>query len=109
SSLPTVAMRVIDVAGDQSACSDDLLQVVESDPALATRILRTVNSSQFGRRHQVQNLKDAITLLGFKEIRNLALTVYVARQFQDSGTYRNYSRQGLWSHMVAVGNAARMV
>jgi len=109
SSLPTVALRIIEVAGDERAGSAELLEVVEADPALAARILRTVNSSQYGLRRQVGSLKSAITLLGFREIRNLALTVYVARQFETAGTYRCYSRENLWNHLVTVGSISRLV
>lgn len=109
SSLPDVATRVVEVAQDSTSSAHDLLEIVENDPALATRVLRTVNSSRYGLRNSVRDLKSAITLLGFHEIRSLALTLYVADKFREPGTYRTYDRKGLWNHSVAVGTIARLV
>jgi len=83
--------------------------VIESDPTLALRILRTVNSSYLGLTNRVADRKSAISLLGFREVRNLALTVYVGRLFKESGVYRGFTRDGLWNHMVTVATTARMI
>ncbi len=109
SSLPGVAQRVLQVAGDDDSNTDDLLEVVEQDPILAIRIMRTVNSSFFGLRVQIAELSGAISMLGFVEVRNLALTVCVARLCETPSSYRDYSREKLWRHMVTVGTIARVV
>jgi len=109
SSLPVVALQIIDVANDPMACSDDLLDAVRLDAALAARIMRTVNSSYYALRSKVEELKMAITLLGFKEIRNLAITAYVAQLFKESEGYGTYDRRGLWNHLIGAGSVARLI
>ena len=109
SSLPAVAQRVLQVAENDDSTAADLLEVVGQDPTLSIRILRTVNSSFFGIPNQVADLKTAISMLGFVEVRNLALTVYVARLCEDSSEYRSFSRETLWNHMIAVGTIAREI
>ncbi len=107
--MPVVALQIIDVANDPMACSDDLLDAVRLDAALAARIMRTVNSSYYALRNKVDELKMAITLLGFKEIRNLAITAYVAQLFKESEGYGTYSRRGLWNHLIGAGSVARLI
>ena len=109
SSLPAVAQRILQVAEDQESNAADLLEVVGQDPTLAIRILRTVNSSYFGIPNQVADLRTAIAMLGFVEVRNLALTVYVARLCDEPSKYRSFSRTALWNHMVAVGTISREI
>ncbi len=109
SSLPAVAVQIIDVANDSTAGSEDLLGAVRLDAALATRIMRTVNSSYYSLRNKVAELKTAITLLGFKEIRNLAMTAYVAQLFKQGKGHGTYTREGLWNHLIGVGSVARMI
>lgn len=109
SSLPAVALRIVEVANDVHSDSDDLLEAVQYDAALATRIMRTVNSSYYSLQNKVADLKLAITLLGFKEIRNLSMTAYVAQLFKRETGYGSYSRPGLWNHMVGSGLVARLV
>jgi len=109
SSLPTLAVRIIEVANDSKTGADDLHDVVQFDAALAMRIMRTVNSSYYSLQNKVADLKLAITLLGFKEIRNLAMTAYVAQLFTRDTGYKSYSREGLWNHLIGVGAVARLI
>jgi HD-like signal output (HDOD) protein len=109
SSLPEVAMRIMRLADDPTTGADELLEAVRSDPALVMRVMRTVNSSYHGLPNQVADLKQAITLLGFDEIRNLALTAFVARSFQSGDGHASYSRRELWNHMVATSLIARTI
>lgn len=109
SSLPAAALRILNIAGDETAGAAELLEAVEADPSLAVRVLRTVNSGFHSVRHRVASLKTAITLLGVKQIRNLALTVHVSRMFAAPGDYRTYRREGLWRHLVAVAATSRLL
>lgn len=109
SSLPTLAMQIFEVAADPNTDSDELLRLVESDPALAARIVRTANSAMYGMRRKVTDLLSCITLVGFKEVRNLALTVFVSNLFRGSDTYGCYSRMGLWNHLLCSAAVARFL
>jgi HD-like signal output (HDOD) protein len=109
STLPAVAMRIIQVANDSSTGAADLLDAVQYDAAIAARIMRTVNSSYYAMQNKVADLKLAITLLGFKEIRNLAMTAYVSQLFKKKQGYGTYTREGLWNHMIGVGIVARLI
>lgn len=109
SSLPDVALQIIEVANDATTEAEDMLMAVRGDPALAMRLMRAVNSSYYGVQNRVADLKQAVALLGFTEIRNLALTADVAPLFQESVGHNDYSRRGLWNHMVASGMVARLI
>ena len=107
--LPAAAQRIMRLVSDQSANTSDLLAAVEGDPVLAAQVLRRVNSAFYGLRNRVDDLRSAISLLGFREIRNLALTVYMSRMFDGDSKYRGFSRAGLWRHSVAVAHASRLI
>lgn len=109
SSLPAVAMQIMELAADSQTDVEDLIEAIRSDPGLAMRIMRTVNSSYHGVRQSVSDLKQAVTLLGFQEIRNLALSAFVSPLFRESSGYRNYSREELWNHMVGTGMVAALI
>jgi HD-like signal output (HDOD) protein len=109
SSLPTVAMQIVQLVNDPKTGADDLLDAIRGDPALAMRVMRTVNSSYYALDQKVADLKQGITLLGFNEVRNLALTAYVAPLFRESEKHGEYTRGGLWNHMVGVGMVARHI
>jgi HD-like signal output (HDOD) protein len=109
SSLPQVAMRVMQVVNDPSAGAGELKKVMECDPALCIRVLRCVNSSAYATRVKITNLQQAIAYLGVRQIRNLAMTAGVKSLFKEQGGCGPYNRTSLWRHLVAVGICARMI
>jgi HD-like signal output (HDOD) protein len=108
-SLPVAANKVLQLTEDENADPDKLREAIQSDPVLVARILRRLNSSYYALSHKVSDMKTAVSLLGMREIRNLALTVFVSRFYEGGAIHRNYQRKNLWSHSVGVGVAARLV
>ena len=109
STLPQVAMRVMQVANNPNAGASELKQVMEYDPALCVRVLRCVNSSAYATRVKITNLQQAIAYLGIRQIRNLALTASISKLFKQQGSIGTYNRTALWRHMVAAGLGSRMI
>jgi putative nucleotidyltransferase with HDIG domain len=109
SSLPATAHKIMSLAGDENVHADDLREAIQNDPVLVARLLRRLNSSYYALSHKIADLRTAISLLGLREIRNLALTVFVSRLFEPSAVHNKYKRENLWTHSVAVGAAARLV
>lgn len=109
STLPQIAIRVLEVANDADSNAADLKAVMESDPALSARVLRCVNSSAYAVRQRITSLQQAIAYLGLKQVRNLALTASVSELFRNDNAIGPYRRSQLWRHLVAVGLAARLI
>jgi HD-like signal output (HDOD) protein len=109
STLPQIALRVMEVAKNESSTALDLKDIMENDVALSARVLRCVNSSAYALRSKITNLQQAITYLGSKQIRNVAMTASVAELFQKDEKIGPYRRRDLWRHLVAVGICARLI
>jgi putative nucleotidyltransferase with HDIG domain len=109
SSMPQAALHIARLAGDYSTNAKELVDAIRKDPTLAMRIMRTVNSSCYALSAKVSNLNQATMLLGFEEIRNLALTSYVAAIFRKTDGYGSYTRRKLWDHLVATAMVSRLV
>lgn len=109
STLPQVAIQVMEVAGNPNSGAADLKRVVENDPALSARVVKMVNSAAFGLRNKIDNLHQAISYLGLNQVRNLAMTASVSEVFRKESSFGCYRRVGLWRHLVSVGVCARLV
>ncbi len=109
STLPHVAIRVMQIANDESSGADDLTEAMEGDTALSARVLRYVNSSACAVRQKITNLRQAIAYLGMKQIRNLAITASVSDLFKEDDMIGPYRRGELWRHLVSVGICSRMI
>ncbi|MBM4004527.1 MAG: HDOD domain-containing protein [Planctomycetes bacterium] len=53
STIPSAALRLTQLPADEDAQAKQLREIVESDPALAARVLRRVSSSFYGLRCRV--------------------------------------------------------
>lgn len=106
--IPEVLARIWQLVDDPRSSAGDLERVVSHEPPLAAKVLRLANSPYYGGRGRVQDVRSAITTLGFDTLRNLAVCLSVAgglasREAQDS----LLDRRELWRHSVACAVAAR--
>lgn len=71
--LPAVALEVLRLTDEPGIDARALCRCLESDPALAAKLLRVVNSSLYGLPCQIASLSQAIALLGVQPLRLLVL------------------------------------
>lgn len=109
STLPHIAIRMMQVADDPDAGAVELSSIVQTDPTMTARVLRAVNCAANGLRNKVDDLSRAIAFLGFQRVRNLAVTASVSDIFKEPSQAGAYDRRGLWRHMVSVAVVARMI
>src|SRR2546423_22112 len=85
-SMPLVATRCMEITQDPNCSYNDLVELLNTDPGIASDILRLANSPLFGVSRKVSVLKQAVTLLGVKRIRNLVLARYLVQSLEHAQT-----------------------
>lgn len=74
--LPQVVVKVQKVVAKDDSSAKDLANVILSDPSLTSRLLKLVNSAFYAAsRQKVTRVTQAIVVLGFEKVRNLALAL----------------------------------
>lgn len=102
--LPSIISQILATTADPEASAVELTRHVVSDQTLSAALLRLVNSAHHGLHRQVDNITQAIVLLGFFEVRNMTLAVTAFRSFP--GKSKDYDRTQLWRHSLASAMAA---
>ena len=74
---PQAAARIVQACSDAGVSAQQLARIVASDPVLTAELLRTVNSAFFGLSREVKTAAHAVTVLGNRALRNLALCLAV--------------------------------
>jgi len=97
---------VLEVTSGKNSSASNLITLIERDQVLSAGIIAMANSPYFGFSKKVTAVSNAVALLGFQEIRNLALSISVVRFFDQKGSD---FQDKLWKHSYAVGVATRMV
>ena len=72
-SLPTIAMQVLDLAQKADVDIAEIARIISRDPALSSKILRTVNSSFYARSQNVSTISHALVILGLQSVKTLVL------------------------------------
>src|SRR5436305_8625459 len=79
--LPTVAVRVLEVTRDDVSSARQVVELIGSDPALTARILQLVHRADLGVKGEVNSVERAVVLLGFDAVRSAALAISVFQTF----------------------------
>lgn len=67
-SLPLVALEVVELAERADIDIDLLASILKQDPTLASKILKTVNSSFYGQARTIATMNQAIVILGLNTV-----------------------------------------
>ena len=105
--LPEITSKIISIVQNPASTAAQLHSIVSNDPALATRILKTVNSAFYGLPGQIGSLERAIVLLGLNAVKNIAVAASLGQMFRNVTLCEGYSARDLWTHCIGVGLAAR--
>jgi putative nucleotidyltransferase with HDIG domain len=102
--LPLVVQKLIKVMDSDMSSAEDISRVLSSDQAMASKVLKLVNSSFYGLSGQVSTISRAVVILGVGAIRNLALGLSVAKIMSRGG--QGAVQMAFWEHSLANAAAA---
>jgi diguanylate cyclase (GGDEF)-like protein/putative nucleotidyltransferase with HDIG domain len=105
-SISVVVVRLLQLTRDDTTSIDDLVKLVETDPALGMAVLRRVNSAAYGLRNKIATLKQAVIILGFTSIRAIAVEVLLYEQVVRR-VDTHFDSLSYWRHSLAVAYLSR--
>lgn len=105
-SAPTTYARLDALISDPNSAIDDISEVINTDPALTTRLLKIVNSPYYGFPSQIKTISRAITIIGTRELTHLVLATSVMNAFR--GIPANLiDMDTFWRHSLACAITAK--
>lgn len=105
--LPEVTAKIVATVEDPKSSAAQLHKIVAHDPALATRILKVVNSAFYGLPGQIGSVERAIVLLGLNAVKNIAVAASLGQLFRGVKLCEGFTAKDLWTHCIAVAVTAR--
>ncbi len=107
--LPTVLQRATKLLQDPDISAADVGRVIVKDQAIASKVLRLVNSAFYGCQRQISTISQAVVILGFNIVKNLILSVSVFESFSYDSQTEGFDRYRFWEHSIACGAATRVI
>ena len=105
--LPVVAMQVLELTAKPDVSLREIASVIENDPAIASKVIRTVNSSFYGLTRRCGSIQQALAFLGLQTVKSLVLGFSLARSIDGGGDdevsfdFLDYWRRSIYSAAAA--------
>ena len=107
-SVPAIAMQVLDMAQKAEVDLTQIAQLISTDPALAGKILKTVNSPSYGRSKPVSTVSHAIVIMGLQAVKTLALGFSLVTNLRSNNS-KGFDHVGYWRRSIYAATAASMI
>lgn len=106
--IPAVAMKIMKSCRESKVHVRELVRLIECDTTMAARILSVVNSSVYGYSREVVSMNQAVVVLGFKNLSDLAVSIASEKVFS-AGDQARIPRQRLYEHSLGCAAIARIL
>lgn len=104
--VPKVMLRLQPMLADVNTNLEELAAVIRLERALAARILQVSNSAFIGLGTRARSIEEAVSRLGFREVRRL-VTIVIGMQIMDRPLPAyGLDARALWRQSIACGLAA---
>src|ERR1700691_2980647 len=107
-SLPTIAVQVLDLSGKPNIDIAEIARVISKDPALSSKILRTVNSSFYGRSQNIGTVSHALVILGLQSVKTLVLGFSLVTTLSKNKS-KGFKHVQFWRRSLHAATAARTI
>ncbi|MBR9981311.1 MAG: zinc-ribbon domain-containing protein [Desulfatitalea sp.] len=107
--MPKVLLKARKVLSDPNSSFKDIAKIIESDQAIAAKILKVANSAYYGLSGMVSSIHQASVVLGYKTLEQVitmvSSTSLLGKQLKGYGL----NAGELWKHSLATAMASRMI
>lgn len=108
-SLPAMVGKILEITSDPNSSTQSLWEIISADQALSANILKIANSAFYGLSKKVGSLQHALSLLGYKEVRNLVITQTVFQTFKDRCKYGPLELGPFWAHAFTCAMGSQII
>lgn len=109
--LPTLsytAEKIINLTSKELTHLDELVNIIEKDPPIMSKVLGIANIVYLGLYKPITTVKDALLKIGFKTLKNIALSVSIFSLFKSSEE-KEKSYITLFKHSIATGTICQII
>lgn len=107
--MPATATKLLALIDDPEVSFSQIEEIIRYDPGLTANILKLTNSAYFGIPLKVSSVRQAMTLLGWKRLVQLVMTLCMSTLMNKPVAGYDLPQGELWRHSIAVSIAAENI
>lgn len=97
-SVPDVALKIRHALHDENSNFRQIANIIASDPAITTKIIKTANSALYRSIHKIDDCQMAVTRLGTKVTSQLVTSFSMKELFTTKNRDLKRKMQAVWNH-----------
>ncbi len=106
---PKILPELLSLLRRENVDSSKVVTLMSYDPALTADVLKACNSAFYSPANPLDDLRDAVQWLGFKEMYRIAAAVSGAKALGPAQTGYGIDTGELWHHSVATAVASQII
>ncbi len=107
--LPEAALRIRQVINQPDVTSAEIIQIVQTDPALSARLIKVANSPLYGTWREIKTVRDAVRRLGLEATRSLTFSLSVRQLFRARSTLIKHQIHQVYEESVQISALAYVI
>ena len=108
-SMPHTLNSVLGGLDSISSSAQTMEKIIRDDPVLTAKMLRIANSPYYGLRQEVSSIARAVVILGFEEVRSIAIGLSLTGIFSQDLGFEEFDTKGIWLHSIGVAKVSKML
>ncbi|MGD8956705.1 MAG: HDOD domain-containing protein [Chromatiaceae bacterium] len=108
-SLPHVAIRIGEAVQDEHSDARRVAGLIETDPAIAAKLLKAANSARYGGVSRIGSVAEAVARLGMHDTQMLVIAFVLRELFRTNDKKLEQRMFALWEHSRRIAALAQVL
>lgn len=108
-SAPRLYKALSEALNSEQSSANQIAEIVQQDPALVAKVLKMVNSAFFGLPREISNIREAVSILGVRMLRGLALSGHLASLYPQNPDWAAFSFEQVNERALMVARLAMQI
>ncbi len=106
--LPELYQELTAELASSTGTAEQVARIISRDITTSAKVMQLVNSAFFGLPRKIDNINQAVTLLGAETINSIVLTTSVFNEF-DKHMVSTFGIRDIYNHSISIGAMARRI
>jgi putative nucleotidyltransferase with HDIG domain len=107
--MPEVVFKAQQLLADPDSSAKELAALLETDQAIATKVLKMANSAFYGMSGKVSSIQHASLVLGYRNLGEIITVAGVQKSLERKLPGYGLESEDLWRHSVSVALGSKII
>jgi putative nucleotidyltransferase with HDIG domain len=107
--MPQIVFKAHEIMDNPNSGTKQVVELIETDQAIAARVLKLANSAYYGMSGKVSSIQQASVVLGYKALRELITLAGTSNLLGDRLHGYDMDSGELWQHSMMVAYGSKII